>query len=135
MEDGEDELNLAAARRAEQQGGNPLFRAEFQAIGSQRWWHGGAPNAERFRLTLRELRAPSDELLGEAMAEAYNQGLREVVRDRRYVPEEYLLKFVLHDNYYAHASCDAVNGLASWKSAVARVDGKISEAIEFRGRH
>ena len=69
------------------------------------------------------------------MAEAYNQGLREVVRDRRYVPEEYLLKFVLHDNYYAHAFCDAVNGLASGKSAVARVDGKISEAIEFRGRH
>ena len=57
MEDGEDELNLAAPRRAEQQGGNPLFRAEFQAIGSPRWWHGGAPNAERFRLNTSRIKS------------------------------------------------------------------------------
>lgn len=41
MEDGEDELNLARARWAEQQGGHPLFRADYQAIASPRRWHGG----------------------------------------------------------------------------------------------
>lgn len=48
MADGEDDLNLAAAIRAEQQGGNPLFKAEFQAIGGPRRWHGGRRMQKRF---------------------------------------------------------------------------------------
>ena len=53
--------------------------------------------------TLQELRAPCGELLGEAMAEAYKQGLEKVVRDWRNVPPEYNLVFSVHDNYYSHA--------------------------------
>ena len=76
------------------------------------WW---AANAETFRLRLRELRGPTNELLGEATAKAHRQGIEEVVRDRGYVPEEYLLKFAVHDNYYAHVwASSPVMPLTDW---------------------
>lgn len=111
MNDSQDEAIVVEGRWAEQQGGNLLFRA----IRGPRRWHGGAANAERFQVRLRKLRVPADDLLGEAMAEAYRQGLEDGVRDRGFVPKEYMLRFAVHDNYYVHVwASSPVMPLTDW---------------------
>ena len=81
MSDGEEDVCLAASRRADQQGNNPLFRANFQMIGGARSWQQQTAVLDRARLRLEQLRAPAEELLGEAMAEGFRQGLLNVVRE------------------------------------------------------
>lgn len=102
MSDGEEDVCLAASRRADQQGNNPLFRANFQMIGGARSWHQQTAVLDRARLRLEQLRAPAEELLGEAMAEGFRQGLWNVVRERGLVPECYSLQLAVHHGSGTH---------------------------------
>lgn len=95
-------MNLAGARWAEQQRGHPLFRADYQAIASPRRCYGEIAGQRRFRLMLDELTAPNDEPIGEALVEANRQGLENVVRDNRFVLEEYYLIFAFYSKSFQH---------------------------------
>lgn len=53
-------------------------------------------------LRLEQLRAPAEELLGEAMAEGFRQGLLNVVRERGFAPECYLLQLEVHHGSGTH---------------------------------
>ena len=78
LEEDSDVL-LAAARRFDQRGGNPIFRAIFTAVGRNRSFCS-IVEQRRFRLTFQQLRTAGDnEPLGEAITEAIRQGLQRVV--------------------------------------------------------
>ena len=82
MEDGVDEGELIrATRRAEQQGGNPLFAVTVQRIQPTRSFQNGVALQSQVRFFLRQLRTPNGEPQGEAIAEAIHQGLVNFVRD------------------------------------------------------
>ena len=102
MSDGKENVCLAASRRADQQGINPLFRANFQMIGGARSWQQQTAVLDRARLRLEQLRAPAAELLGEAMAEGFRRGLLNVVRGRGFVPEYYSLQLAVHNGSGTH---------------------------------
>ena len=81
MDSDEEEELLKASRRAEQQGGNPLFAVTMQRIRPTRSFHRGVVLQFQVRFLLRQLRAPNSDLQGEAIAEAFRQGLVNFVRD------------------------------------------------------
>ena len=81
MDSDEEEELLIASRRAEQQGGNPLFAVNMQRIRPTRSFHHGVVLQFQVRFFLRQLRAPNGEMQGEAIAEAFRQGLVNFVRD------------------------------------------------------
>ena len=70
----QEEACLIGARRSEQQGGNLLFGVDVERVGAPRRCGDGMVEQERMRLRLRQLRVPEDDLLGEAIAEAFRQG-------------------------------------------------------------
>ena len=93
---------LAGARRFEQQGRNPLFRAEFTAVGRNRSFRS-VVEQRRFRLTFQQLRTPDDnEPLGEGITEAIRQGLKQVVREQQINPADYSLLMAIHSNSFTH---------------------------------
>ena len=58
--DPEDEPELlSAARRGDQQGGNPFFRINPQIIGSPRVFRNGVAAQHAVRFRLEQLRAPN----------------------------------------------------------------------------
>ena len=81
MESDEEEDLLIASRRAEQQGGNPLFAVTMQRIRPTRSFQRGVVLQSQVRFFLRQLRPPNGEMQGEAIAEAFRQGLVDFVRD------------------------------------------------------
>lgn len=89
MTSSQEEACLIGACRSEQQGGNLLFGVDVERVGPPRQSGGGTVEQERMRLRLRQLRVPEDDLLGEAIAEAFRQGYHDVVRERGYVPADY----------------------------------------------
>lgn len=93
---------MIGARRAEQQGGNPLFGVDVARVGAPRRWYEGTVVQDRTQLRLRQLRVPQDDLLGEAIAEAFRQGFCNVVRERGYVPADYSMQFVIHHSRGTH---------------------------------
>ena len=101
LDEGNDVL-LAGARRFEQQGGNPLFRAEFTAVGRNRSFHS-VVEQRRFRLTFQQIRTPDDnEPLGEPITEATRQGLQQVVAEQQINPADYSLLIAIHSNSFTH---------------------------------
>ena len=102
MSDGEEDVCLAASRRADQQGNNPLFRANFQMTGGARSWQQQTAGLDRARLRLEKLRAPAEELLGEAMAEGFRRGLLNVMGEWGFVPEYYSLQLAVHNGSGTH---------------------------------
>ena len=52
MSGGEEDACLAASRRADQQGNNPLFGANFQMIGGARSWKQQTAVLDRARVRL-----------------------------------------------------------------------------------
>ena len=98
MTSSQEEACLIAVRRSEQQGGNPLFGVDIERVGAPRRWGDGTVEQERMRLRLRQLRVPEDDLLGEAIAEAFRQGYHDVLRERGYVPADYSMQFAVHHN-------------------------------------
>ena len=92
MEEDNDVL-LAAARRFDQTGGNPIFRAIFTAAGRNRSFRG-----------VQQLR-PADENvpLREALTEAIRQGLEQVVQAENINPTQYSLLLAIHSNSFTNS--------------------------------
>lgn len=94
---------LSAARRGDQQGGNPLFRINPQKIGSPRVSRNGAAAQHAVRFRLEQLRAPNGEFQGEAVSEAFRQGLVQFVEDNQIGPiEDYSLWMPIHHSTGSH---------------------------------
>ena len=115
----EDESDLLiAARRAEQQGGNPLFAVNMQRVRAPRSFHRGVAVQIQVRFSLEQLRPPNGEYQGEAVAEAFHQGLVNFIRDLRNGianPDEYSMSMAIHHNTGTHTwtSCPRV-ALREW---------------------
>ena len=98
----DNELFLAASRRYEQQGGNPIFRAIFTQAGRNRSFRG-IVHQKKFRLTFFQLRTPEEnELLGEALTEAIRQGLQQVVQAENNNPAQYSLLVAIYSNSFTN---------------------------------
>lgn len=96
--DDEEEL-LMASHRAEQQGGNPLFAVNMQRIRTPRLFQQGTAIQFQARFLLQQLRPPNSEFQGEAIAEAFYQGLVNFVRDPDNGinnPEDYSMSMAVH---------------------------------------
>ena len=102
MEEDNDVL-LAAARRFDQRGGNPIFRAIFTAAGRNRSFRG-VVQQKKYRLTFQQLRpADGHEPLGEALTEAIRQGLEQVVQAENINPAQYSLLLAIHSNSFTNS--------------------------------
>ena len=115
--DDENDL-LIAARRAEQQGGNPLFAVNMQRVRAPRSFHRGVVLQMQVRFALEQLRPPNGEYQGEAVAEAFHQGLINFIRDPRNGitnPDDYSMSMAIHHSTGTHTwtSCPRVP-LTEW---------------------
>ena len=110
MESEDEEELVRASRRAEQQGGNPLFAVTVQRIQPTRSFQNGVALQSQVRFFLRQLRAPNGEPQGEAIAEAIHQGLVNFVRD----PANGLTN---HDDYSLAIVVHHSSGNNLWTSA------------------
>ena len=99
----DNDVLLAAARRFDQRGGNPIFRAIFTAAGRNRSFRG-VVQQKKYRLTFQQLR-PADENvpLGEALTEAIRQGLEQVVQAENINPAQYSLLLAIHSNSFTNS--------------------------------
>ena len=99
----DNDVLLAAARRFDQRGGNPIFRAIFTAAGRNRSFRG-VVQQKKYRLTFQQL-GPADEneLLGEALTEAIRQGLEQVVQAENINPAQYSLLLAIHSNSFTNS--------------------------------
>lgn len=101
LNDNEDEIYLAAYRRFEQRGGNPIFRAGFAPAGRGRVFREGLVVQRQYRLNFGQLRDAEGEVLCEALTEAVTQGLRQVVTNEGIEVADYLIMAV-HSNSFQH---------------------------------
>ena len=63
LTDSDDEAELlSAARRSDQQGGNPLFDINMERIGDPRSFRNGVAVQHHVRFRLNQLRAPNGDL-------------------------------------------------------------------------
>ena len=105
MDSEDEEELLMASRRAEQQGGNPLFTVNMERIQSPRSFRNGTALQLRVRFTLQQLRPANGEFQGEAVAEAFHQELVEFIRNPANGltnPEEYEMSMAIHHNTGTH---------------------------------
>ena len=104
--DSEDEEDLLiASRRADQQGGNPLFAVNMERIQPPRSFRNGTALQMRVRFTLQQLCPANGEFQGEAVAEAFHQGLVGFIRNPANGltnPEEYVMSMAIHHNTGTH---------------------------------
>ena len=99
----DNDVLLAAARRFDQRGGNPIFRAIFTAAGRNRSFRG-VVQQKKYRLTFQQLRpADEHEPLGEALTEAIRQGLEQVVQAENINPAQYSLLLAIHSNSFTNS--------------------------------
>lgn len=103
LNEGDDELYLAAGRRHDQRGGNPLFRADFSRAGRGNCFQNRLVLQQRYRLTFTQLRDSNGEVLSDALREAVMQGLRRVVTEEDIEVNEYDLMVSVHSNSFHHA--------------------------------
>lgn len=94
MESDDDEALLAVARRADQQGGNPLFSVWREGVREPRSWQNGTVVKDRVQLRLEQNRKPDEDLLGEAITEAFHQGVHDYVRERGFAPQDFSMRMV-----------------------------------------
>ena len=103
MSNSQNEDLLSAARRADQQGGNPLFQINPERIDRPRVWQNGTVVQEAVRFHLGQLRAPNGEFMGEAISEAFVQGLRNFVHRERINPvQDYSMWIAINHNTGTH---------------------------------
>ena len=99
----DNDVLLAAARRFDQRGGNPIFRAIFTAAGRNRSFRG-VVQQKKYRLTFQQLRpADEHEPLVEALTEAIRQGLEQVVQAENINPAQYSLLLAIHSNSFTNS--------------------------------
>ena len=94
----EEEWLLPEARRSEQRGGNPLFSILREHLGPTRRWQNGTVQQERLRLRLQQNRQPQEDHLGEAIAQAFFENVRQYVEQQQLTPEHYKLRMTIHHN-------------------------------------
>ena len=94
----DEEWLLAGAKKSEQQGANPLFSVLHQRLGTPRRWQDGSVVQDHLRLQLKQNRVPNDDLLGEAVAGAFYQNVRDYVRHQKLNPQQYKLQMKIHHN-------------------------------------
>ena len=99
MNSEDEEWLLAGARKSEQQGANPLFSVPRQRLGAPKRWQDGTVVQERLRLQLKQNRAPQDDVLGEAIAEAFYQNVRDCIHHEKLNPSQYKLQIKIHHNW------------------------------------
>ena len=133
---------LSAARRADQQGGNPLFRINPQRISSPRVFRDGVAGQHAVRFRLEQLRAPNGEYQGEAVSEAFRQGLVRYVQDNQIGPvEDVTLWMPIHHSTGSHTwtSCpplplvDWLNGSEMSRSWLDRLAKQLNSSESFDG--
>lgn len=104
--DSEDEEDLLiASRRADQQGGNPLFSVSMERIQSPCSFHNGTAIQIRTRFRLQQLRSPNGEFQGEAVAEAFYQGLVDFINNPANGltnPADYVMSMAIHHSTGTH---------------------------------
>ena len=99
----DNDVLLAAARRFDQRGGNPIFRAIFTEARRNRSFRG-VVHQKKYRLTFQQLRsADENEPLGEALTEAIRQGLEQVVQAENINPAQYSLLLAIHSNSFTNS--------------------------------
>jgi len=116
MTDSQNEDLLSAARRADQQGGNPLFEINPECLHHPRSWQRGTVVQMAIRFQLEKLRPANGEVLGEAISEAFMQGLQQFIRSQNIQPvEEYSMSFQIHHNAGTHTwTSSPVIPLTEW---------------------
>jgi len=103
MSDSENEDLLSAARRAEQQGGNPLFQVIPERVFRPRSWRDATTMQIDVHFRLEQLRSANGEVLGEAVSEAFMQGIRQVIlRENIQNAREYSLFINVHHSVGTH---------------------------------
>ena len=139
--DDESDL-LSAARRADQQGGNPLFRINPQRISSPRVFRDGLASQHAVRLRLEQLRPPNGKYQGEAVSEAFRQGLIRYVQDNQIGPvEDFTLWMPIHHSTGSHTltSCpplplvDWLNGSEMSRAWLDRLAKQLNSAESVDG--
>ena len=98
MNSEDEEWLLAGTRKSEQQGANPLFSVLRQWLSAPKRWQDGTVIQERLRLQLQQNRAPQNDLLGEAIAEAFYQNVRDYIHHEKLNPMQYKLQIKIHHN-------------------------------------
>ena len=117
--DSEDESDLLiAVRRADQQGGNPLFAVNMARVRAPPSFHRSVAIQMQVRFSLQQLHPPNGEYQGEAVAEAFHQGLINFIRDPRngiVNPHDYSMSMAIHHSTGTHTwtSCPRVP-LSEW---------------------
>ena len=135
--DDENDL-LIASRHSDQQGGNPLFAVNMQRVRAPRSFHRGAAIQMQVRFSLEQLRTPNGEFQGEAVAEAFHQGLINFIRNPRngiINPADYSLTMAIHHSTGTKTWTRAPRAsLTEWLqgSQRTRVARKTDKAIKLR---
>ena len=117
--DSDDETDLLiASRQSDQQGGNPLFSVNMERVRPPRSFHRDVAVQMNVRFSLRQLRSPNGEFQGEAVAQAFHQGLINFIRDPRNCitnVEDYSLSMAIHHSTGSHTwtSCPRLP-LSEW---------------------
>ena len=117
--DSDDETDLLiASRQSDQQGGNPLFSVNMERVRPPRSFHRDVAIQMNVRFSLRQLRPPNGEFQGEAVAQAFHQGLINFIRDPRNGitnVEDYSLSMAIHHSTGSHTwtSCPRLP-LSEW---------------------
>ena len=117
--DSEDESDLLiAVRRADQQGGNPLFAVNMAQVRAPPSFHRSVAIQMQVRFSLQQLHPPNGEYQGEAVAEAFHQDLINFIRDPCngiVNPHDYSMSMAIHHSTGTHTwtSCPRVP-LSEW---------------------
>ena len=115
----DDETDLLiASRQSDQQGGNPLFSVNMERVRPPRSFHRDVAIQMNVRFSLRQLWSPNGEFQGEAVAQAFHQGLINFIRDPRNGitnVEDYSLSMAIHHSTDSHTwtSCPRLP-LSEW---------------------
>ena len=96
--DSDDEWMVLDQHEESQRGGNPLFSITRERFGEPRRWQNGTIVQEQMRLRLHQNRAPQGEQLGDAIAAAFYENIREYIQQLGLNPRHYRLQIKMHVN-------------------------------------
>ena len=97
IDDNEDDEWMLEADQ-EQHGGNPLFSVTRERFGEPRQWKDGTIVQEQMRLRVHQNRAPKGEQLGDEIATAFYENIRDYIRQLGINPKQYRLQLKVHVN-------------------------------------
>ena len=142
MSSDDESDSLSAPRRAAQHGGNPLFRINPQRISSPQVFRDGVVSQHAVRFHLEQLLPPNGEYQGEAVSEAFRQGLIRYVQNNQIsLVEDFMLSMPIHHSTSSHTwtSCthlplvDWLNGSEMSRAWLDRLAKQLNSAESFDG--